>query len=114
MSAATATLARPTCRRHQASPSRGVCRWLPAAPNGNARLRITTAAGVSHDYEVEAIRGGYNLYRMTEDGEVAAYHLDATVRPGMLACNCRDAMQRGSFACKHSRGVRASLEAAPF
>jgi hypothetical protein len=103
-----------TRTRKPVQPVRGKALWLkrPALPKGLGRLRITTAAGVSHDYDVGA--------HLDQAGHVIGYRLvkdDDTgwdVSADMSSCSCPDFELRRSnsqFPCKHIRGLSVALAA---
>ena len=100
--------------RHKAT---GAVKWLDRCPEtGNSYLQITVqrASGetVSADYQVEAVKGGYDLTYLNTQFELVTYKL-RFVPNGGLTCNCPDANGTTDH-CKHSRGLRAGLRSGPF
>lgn len=92
----------------------GTVLWLDDAPNGNARLEITTGT-VSHIYEVARHpEGGFMLLRANK-GDVVCYRVRAINR-NVWMCDCPDATNRPERRCncKHARGLAVALRSLPF
>lgn len=85
----------------------GTCRWLDVDQfTGNRWLRITTVNGVSADYEVEPVVGGYHLWKWDPEKFTTTLYRVST-RP-VWKCSCPDSQYR-ERECKHCRSLRAAL-----
>ncbi len=84
----------------------GTCSWLPDEANGNRVLEINGTA-----YEVEALVGGYRLYRW-KGAEIKTIDIDAQT----WQCDCEDATFRPERpgGCKHVRALKAALPRRPW
>ncbi len=107
----------PSLLSRKLPPATGTVRWLDEIDpvSGNKYLRITVN-GVSQDYEVQLIKGGYRLWKLDPQSFDMIYY-DLLWWPGHnLHCSCPDASNRPErrLACKHARGLKAALDAQPF
>jgi hypothetical protein len=105
-----------TRTRKPVQPVSGSARWLrrPLLPLGLGRLRISTAAGVSHEYDVGAHldeTGHVIGWRLVKDDD-EGYDVDISTAP--WSCSCPDYTLRRSnspHTCKHAAGLRMALAA---
>lgn len=106
--------------RRVSTPATGTALWQHNCPEtGNRVLRITVTRidgrRVSQDYEVEPVRGGYNLHRLDNLYHLITYHIRID-KAGVSWCDCPDADNAPSRCnhCKHVRALRAALAREPF
>ena len=108
----------PQVGRKTVPPATGVARWMNYVDpvSGNRWLTITVN-GVSKDYEVEKIQGGYRLHHLDLDTlEITTYTVTIRGAGGRVwFCDCPDAKNRPerASACKHVRALRAALAKLP-
>ncbi len=88
------------------------CRWL-----SNDLLRIASANGVEHDYEITEEPGLITLTRWATEAELArtgrsTVQYTIQINGRAWSCSCPHSQHRRT-ACKHSRAIRAAMAALP-